>query len=125
MSVVFKWPEVTPTVTLTMDAETAQEQSKANKKVFPRPGGTPIIIPLGYEGPAFSFKFLITSETEYNYWRTTGMIGTNMVVNSSSIAELVASQVYFIDDITITRKGGMIDTWNLTLRIIRYIDYTA
>ena len=108
---------------LSCDPESIVEQSKASKKVFPRTGDNPIIIGMGHEGPAFAIMFDIVGSVQYGYWHKIA-VGTNLsIYDNGSLDEFVNTEVYYIDDLSINRKGGYLDRWKASLRIIRYISF--
>lgn len=102
--------------TITVTSVTFESRSK--KQMYAIPGGDPLVIDLGYEGPIYQITSSIDA-TQMAAWRDVA-IGTELSCTTSSYVEIPTSgNVYYLDSVNINRKGGTIDKWELKISLIR------
>lgn len=93
-------------------------ETRTKKQMFPIPGGAPIIIDMGYEGPIYQLVATI-DDTELTAWQTI-TAGKELTATGSTYDEMPNSgDKYYLESININRAGGTVDKWNLKLSLIK------
>lgn len=93
-------------------------ETRTKKQMFPIPGGAPIIIDMGYEGPIYQLTATIDA-AELAAWQAI-TVGTELTATASTYDEMPNSgDVYYLESRNINRKGGTVDKWNLKLSLIK------
>ena len=67
--------------------------------------------------------YWIYMKSDNNNTILSGYDNNGVVYDNGSLDEFVNTEVYYIDDLSINRKGGYLDRWKASLRIIRYISF--